>query len=220
MLTRKEPPRDGSPAADSPSGPPTEVLLRGARSGEDSAWREIYERYRTMMMVTIGSRMPGFLRRRYDAEDVLQEAFAKAHANLDSFEYRGEGSLRRWLRTIVYREFQNLLRAQRSERSSLPCDTRAMEEAARVEGGDHHPSRLLSELESRELVLRQMAELPEAEQDLITMRVFERLSWERIGEVLGCSRELASKRFNRTIAHLARELGEAPASIPSTGGAG
>ena len=168
---------------------------------------EIYERYRTMMLVTIGSRMPGFLRRRYDADDVLQNAFAKAHANLDSFEYRGEGSFRRWLRRIVFHEFRNLLRSQNAERASLRTDTRAMDDVQGVEGEENRPSQVLSEVEVQEKLLQRMAELSEEEQELITMRIFEGKSWEEIGEVLGCSRTLASQRFGRTIARLAAALG-------------
>ncbi len=188
----------------------TELLLRDARSGRDAAWGEIYERYRTMMLVTIGSRMPGFLRRRFDAEDILQDAFSKAYVGLESFEYRGEGSFRRWLRQIVFHEFRNLLRSQQAERSSVEYDTRALEKAHRAEGRGDAPSQLPSELESRELLLQRMAELPEEEHELITMRIFEQKSWEEIGEVLGCSRILASQRFDRTIARLAHALDGSP----------
>lgn len=185
-----------------PPEPPlkTEFLLHDARSGEQAAWREIYERYRTMMLVTIGSRLPGFLRRRFDAEDVLQNAFAKAYANLESFEYRGEGSFRRWLRQIVFHEFRNLLRAQEAERASVPCDTRALADG---QGGENAPSQILSDIEAHEELLAQMDQLSEDDQELITMRVFEGMSWEDIGQVVGCSRTLASQRFNRTIGRLA-----------------
>ena len=192
----------------SPSGSPlkTEFLVRDARSGAEAAWREIYERYRTMILVTIGSRLPGFLRRRFDAEDVLQDAFAKAFANLDSFEYRGEGSFRRWLRQIVYHEFRNLLRAQSAERASVPCDTRALADDVRLEGGEGAPSQILSKLEAHEELLAQMNRLSEDDQELITMRIFEEMSWEEIGQVVGCSRTLARQRFNRTIGRLAAAM--------------
>lgn len=188
----------------------TEFLLRGARSGQEAAWREIYERYRTMMLVTIGARMPGFLRRRFDAEDVLQNAFAKAYAGLDSFEYRGEGSFRRWLRQIVFHEFRNLLRSQEAERASVPCDTRALPDGPRLEGGENAPSQILSEIESQEKLLAQMNRLSEDDQELLTMRIFEGMSWEEIGQVVGCSRALASQRFTRTIGRLAAAMSGAP----------
>jgi RNA polymerase sigma-70 factor, ECF subfamily len=49
------------------------------------------------------------LARRYlasidDAEDVLSNAFVRVFRNINHFEYRGEGSLAKWINTIVIHE--------------------------------------------------------------------------------------------------------------------
>ena len=42
------------------------------------------------------------------------------------------------------------------------------------------------------------------------MRIFEQKTWGEIGEVLGCSRDVAKARFDRIIALLARRLKDPP----------
>jgi RNA polymerase sigma-70 factor (ECF subfamily) len=183
----------------------TQFLLRDARTGDQRAWRELYERYRAMLLVAIGVRMPSFLQRLFDAEDVLQEAFVKAWAKIDTFEYRGEGSFRLWLQKIVFHSFRNLIRAQKGEQQKLRTSSeREMAEAlARVP----RPSQLISEIESLERIFEKLAQLPDESRELITMRIFEKKSFQEIGEILGISRVLASQRFSKAIAEVTRAVG-------------
>lgn len=45
-----------------------------------------------------------YLKVNEDVQDVLCEAFIRIFNRLESFEYRGEGSLNRWIKTIVINE--------------------------------------------------------------------------------------------------------------------
>ncbi len=181
----------------------TKFLLESARSGRDAAWRVLYERYERMLIVLVASRMKGKQSRRFDAEDVLQEAFSKAWAKIDTFEYRGEGSLRRWMRRIVIHQFYSLV--QRRDSSEL----RASEEKSAAALADaaarsRSASQVLAEVEEKGDVLAKMVRLSDDDQDLISMRIFEGMEWEEIGKLVGCSRKLASERFDRAIARLTR----------------
>ena len=197
---------------DSPSGfspdraaRKTEFILEGARSGSEAAWEELYERYRRMLLVAVECRMQGFLRRRFDAEDVLQEAFSKVYDRIESFRYQGEGSFRRWLRQIVMHEFKNLIKAQNRDRRRASRDESGTGLLQKV-AEDPAPSQLLRDIEEKREVLEKMAALDEEEQEILTMRIFEQKPWGEIGEVLGCGRDAASARFDRIIALLARRL--------------
>src|SRR5262245_52676102 len=85
----------------------TEFLVDKAKAGSQTAWNEIYKRYRTMLVANVQARISGYARRRFDSEDVLQLAFFRAWQCIQSFEYRGEGSFRRWLATLVVNTFRN-----------------------------------------------------------------------------------------------------------------
>ena len=178
----------------------TQFLVAKAREGSDTAWSEIYRRYRVMLEVKVRSKIPGFARRRFDAEDVLQSAFSKAWDRIDSFEWDGEGSFRGWLYRLVINEFKNQLRS--AERSHVRVDGvhdgGELEQVADREEGLE---------DSRIELLEQMGKLDEEDHEVISMRSFEGLTWDEIGEVLDCSRDQAQARYQRAIARLQRLLG-------------
>lgn len=184
----------------------TEFLLLHARDGHNEAWKAIYARYRRMLMVRVECRMPGFLRRRFDSEDVLQEAFSKAWERIASFEYQGEGSFRRWLSRIVLHEFWNLIRAEEADykRESSNDGTVDLDNLHRETALG--PSQELSMAESKAQLLQKLEELPEEDQDLIILRMFEKKDWQEIGTIMGWSRTKAREQFDRTLGRLARSV--------------
>ena len=54
-----------------------------------------------------------YVPREDDLHDVLQESFIKIFTKIDSFEYRGRGSLRAWLTRVVVNEALHWLRNTR-----------------------------------------------------------------------------------------------------------
>ena len=51
-----------------------------------------------------------YIENRDDLHDVLQEAFIRIFTKIDTFEYRGKGSLKAWLTKIVINESLHFLR--------------------------------------------------------------------------------------------------------------
>ena len=66
-----------------------------------------------------------YLSNYHDAEDVVIVAFNKAFRNISKFEYRGEGSLKKWLNTITINEAIKAIRKIRP----LYFDEQPIEEA-------------------------------------------------------------------------------------------
>ena len=64
-------------------------LLERARNGDRVAVREIYDRFSGYLAATCARFLPD----PRDQKDVLQESFVKIFTSLDSFDFRGEGSL-------------------------------------------------------------------------------------------------------------------------------
>ncbi len=182
----------------------TEPLLRRARKGDQDAWTALLQRYEMMLLVTLELRMPGFLRRYPGAEDVLQEAYLKAWKKIDTFAYEGQGSFRRWLRQIVVNEYRDTLRQCQEEEKRVLSDTDAQQKVQNHPTHARTPSEIISKIEEQAHVLERMRILPEEDQDLIIMKLFEEKTFEEIGVLTDCSRDVASKRFAEVIKRLGR----------------
>jgi len=173
----------------------TEFLLEPIRAGNSAAWGELYRRYRPGVLAQIRSRMPQYLRRRFDEEDVLQQSFARAWSQLEKFSWRGEGSFRRWIFVLVYREFLNLLRSRQGDRGLLG-ESQAGDLDARQApalGG----SEALSALES-------LGQLPPVERNILIMHHVDHLGFAQIGAALGYSRKVALREYRKAVEHLRR----------------
>ncbi len=72
-------------------------LLNAIRGGEREAKRRLYERFagRTMAIAL------RYVANQEDARDVVQDSLVKILTSLDHFNYRGEGSLKAWVTSIV-----------------------------------------------------------------------------------------------------------------------
>ncbi len=97
---------------------PTEELVNAAATtGDHAAFTELVQRFEDRLRATVRSRIGDHLQARIDADDVLQETFSKAFQTLGRFEWRGEDSFLRWLRTIAENVVLRVADRRRSERT-------------------------------------------------------------------------------------------------------
>ena len=79
---------------------------RKALDGDNTATEWIYRRH-VRYLSALCSR---YITEDEDIKDVLQEAFIKIFTSLNSFTYRGEGSLKAWMARITLNETLKFLR--------------------------------------------------------------------------------------------------------------
>lgn len=84
MLARTEPSSTKLPVAD-------EVLVERVRSGDQTAFSDLYDRYFARVFHFVARR----LRNRADTEETVQEVFVNVFASIDSF--RGEAPFGAWV---------------------------------------------------------------------------------------------------------------------------
>ena len=123
------------------------------------------------------------------AEDAAQEAFAKALVNLRKL--RKPGRFAGWLAQICRNTAVDMVWAR--ARAVRTQDLGDLGEIA-------------AEETDGEVVREAIAELPRAERELITLRYYDRLSYEQMSDVLGISKAAVNGRLTRTKQKLAKYL--------------
>ena len=81
-------------------------LIRKARRQDTAAIKALYDAYVQYLVAVCKS----YIASDDDVKDELQESFLKIFSSLDKFEWRGEGSLKSWMRRIVVNEALMFLR--------------------------------------------------------------------------------------------------------------
>ena len=87
-------------------------LVRRAQGGDRQAFEELTEGLRERLLATIRGRLGPAACQGTDAEDVLQASFVKALHSIERFEWRGDGSFRRWLESIAIHVTLDAVRRQ------------------------------------------------------------------------------------------------------------
>lgn len=83
-------------------------LVKRARRQDSAAIKSLYDKYVQYLAAVCGS----YISSEDDVKDVLQDGFLKIFSSLDKFEWRGEGSLKLWMRRVVVNEALMFIRSQ------------------------------------------------------------------------------------------------------------
>ena len=165
-------------------------LLKLVRSGDSSGMRLFYERY-VGYLTAVCSR---YVVDRSDVKDILQEAFIKIFKGLESFEYRGEGSVRAWASRIVVNDSLKSLKA--ASRLTFVDDLPDIPE-------DDAPS--FPELPPA-VVQEMIKALPDGYRTVFNLFVFEKKSHREIASLLGIKEDSSASQFFSARAMLAKKI--------------
>ena len=171
-------------------------LVAMARGRDGAAFAAIMQRYNRRLYRAARS----IMRDDAEAEDVLQEAYVRAFAALDTF--RGEASLSTWLTRIVLNEALGRIRRQRPTEELDVLDREMQTEEARVimfpgVSSVPDPETAAARAEVRRLLEGAVDELPDAFRLVFVMRDIEGLSIEETAGHLGIRAETVKTRLHR-----------------------
>jgi RNA polymerase sigma-70 factor, ECF subfamily len=147
-------------------------LLRALRERRKDACLEVIEaHYRPVYRLLL------FLcRDNHLAEDLTQDVFASAWAAIDSF--RGDSSIKTWLRRIAYNAFLDNRRRLGREMTDPPAGSGS------EDGGVRDPLAEIVADESRVAVCRALDELDLDERTVLLLHYMDGLSYREMAEVL------------------------------------
>lgn len=169
-------------------------LIALARAGDLEAYGALITRF-----TAPAHRLAVLLGGGADADDVVQEAFVKAHAALGTF--REGAPFRPWLLRIVANETKNTIRS-RGRREGLALRVPAQ----RLKPDDPEAEFLAAE--RRTTLLTEIEKLPEKERQVLICRYFLDLTEAETADVLACPRGSVKSRTSRALTKLRTALGE------------
>jgi RNA polymerase sigma-70 factor (ECF subfamily) len=177
------------------------ALMRRALARDPNAFRAIIKTH-NQRLYRIAR---GVVRNDTEAEDIVQEAYMRAFANLGAF--RGEASLSTWLSRIVINEALGRLR-KRKRVVAMPENPEA--EIIRFPLSDWNtgddPERTMAQRQILALVERATDSLPDVYRTVFVARVIEGLSIEETADLLGVRAETVKTRLHRARALVRRAL--------------
>ena len=183
-----------------PAESETLALLQKIRAGDGEGWRVLYDRYHDPLLFWVRMHLGANLRRFLQSEDVFQSAAVEWMRDLERFEYRGEGSLQRYLRRLILNKIRDRadFYAAEKRRPSEPLDENELPADVAVA---YHDAETYDRLE------RALAELPEDLREVVLLHKIEGLSTKEIAERTGKSDDAVRKSYSRALARLALRMG-------------
>lgn len=169
-------------------------LLKAIQSGQQDAQRQLYERYAGQAMATGMRYVPD----PDQVRDVVHDSFVKILTSLDQFNYRGEGSLRAWIKSIVAHQAINHIK-QYEQLKLTDQFPESMVQESEDPDVDRVPPDILNKL---------ISELPAGYRIVLNLYVFEQKSHKEIAHLLGIKPETSASQFSRAKQALAKRINE------------
>jgi RNA polymerase sigma-70 factor (ECF subfamily) len=199
-------------------------LARAASQGDDQAWEQLTDAYRTRLRQMVALRLDRRLQGRLDASDVIQEAYIDAARRLPEYAANPTMPFFLWLRFLTG---QRLLEQHRRHLGAKARDagreislyagafpeTTTAHLAANFVGRLSTPSQAAVRIEQKLRLQEALNSLEPLDREILALRHFEQLSNGEVAEVLGIDKSAASKRYARALVRLKDALAAMPGGV-------
>ena len=154
---------------------PEPQLVARCREGDEGAFRELVDRYASLVFALIARTVD----ERARVEELAQDVFLRVHRGLPYF--RGDARLSTW----IYRIVANVCAEERARapRPEVPLELPAVDDAPPREFGA--ADRQFSDLELRDRLDKAMAQLPVHYRLIVNGHYTQGLRYEDLAEALG-----------------------------------
>jgi len=199
---------------------PVVDLLHSAREGSATARGQLLEMCRTYLVAVADRRIEQDLRAKVSVSDLVQDTFLEAHRDFDGFSGSSGPELFSWLSKIMLNNLFNQTRHYcRTEKRQLSREV-SLDEMPALSGDDSEllsstptPSRCIMAQEKDQALVVALATLPARHRMAIMLRNQMELSFQLIGDHLGCTADAARKLWARAVERLQQELERADANF-------
>jgi RNA polymerase sigma-70 factor (ECF subfamily) len=168
-----------------------QALVEAAQNGDGAAFRQLYDHYLPLIYARVRALVP-----RAHAEDVTQEVVLSVARSIRS--YRGRSSFSTWVYSILKRRVADYYRHAARQVPQVPL----------ADGCEAPTEDKQTESDETFIVRQVFLALPEAQREVILLRLVEGLSFQEVGSRLGIEIGAAKMRFYRAIAACRERLEE------------
>jgi len=169
------------------------ALAERFRAGDRNAFDEIVTLHRRAVY-TIARRL---LRHHEDADEAAQMAFLRAWNA--RFRFRGDAQLKTWLTRIVLNVSKSMLSSRRSA-EALP------DESAWADSSQTDPDDRIDRVRSRGDLRRAVGRLPNRQQEVVMLKVYEGRTYREVAEILELSEGAVKAHLHQAVSNLRRRL--------------
>lgn len=169
-----------------------QALLTDIQSGDRKAMRRLYDRFKGYATATALRYVP----KGDEVGDVLQNAFVKILTSIGRFDYRGEGSLKAWVASVVAHEAIDHVRQH-----ERVCFVDIIPDVA------DEPDPVVEEVPP-DVLTRLIGRLPAGYRMVLNMFVFEQMSHKEIAQRLGIKENSSASQFSRAKRMLAQMIND------------
>lgn len=159
-----------------------QALVEKAKQGDPKAYSKLLKKYRKSVFFTLMK----MINNEDDAEDLTQEAFAKAFSQLDKFDSKYAFST--WLFRIATNHCIDHIRKRKIQTVSLdiPYHNEEGEDVAfDVRDSQLNPDDLMLRKQRKEYIIVAVEKLPTKLKRMVTLRYYRELSYEEVAEEMG-----------------------------------
>lgn len=159
-------------------------LVTACIDGERIAQRRLYDIYVDFMMITCLRYIPY----QEDAKEVMMDGFCNGYKNLEKFTYRGDGSLKAWLKKIMINQCLMFLR-KREDLSKTSKELDYSNDIALNEDA-------LSKMSVKEL-MSVIHSLPSGYRTVFNLFVFEGMTHKEIAALMNISENTSKSQLRK-----------------------
>ena len=197
--------------------PETEQLLTRAAQGDQTALEQLFGLHRQRLRQMIALRLDRQVQARLDPSDVVQETLAEAARRLADYARLRPLPFYPWLRQLAWERLVQLHRrhvragkrtVRREQAELLLSEESALALADRLVSRGSSPSARLRRSEQRRRVQAILAQLAEADREVLVLRYLEHLSTPELAAILGLTPAGVKTRQLRALQRLRDLLGE------------
>jgi RNA polymerase sigma-70 factor (ECF subfamily) len=194
-----------------------EQLLTRAAQGDQTALGQLLGLHRQRLRQMIALRLDRQVQARLDPSDVVQETLAEAARRLADYARQRPLPFYPWLRQLAWDRLVQLHRrhvragkrtVRREQAELLLSEESALALADRLVSRGSSPSARLHRSEQRRRVQAILAQLAEADREVLVLRYLEHLSTPELAAILGLTPAGVKTRQLRALQRLRDLLGE------------